>query len=156
LILFNDPKINQEVRRNCTMSELSIFTKDEGMNDFTSDIKKWINENLNSKQNGVLHIFLKHTSAALTISESYERSAKDDMEAFLKHLAPRNLAFIQHTTEGPDDSPSHMKSILLNPSLTLIIKNGEMVLGTWQGLYLAEFRDGTHERKIVLSFISSQ
>jgi secondary thiamine-phosphate synthase enzyme len=136
------------------MDELIIKTLDEGMVEFTAEIKEWINQNLDQTNNGVLHLFLKHTSAALTISESYDPTAKDDVEEFLKRLAPRNSAFIKHTTEGADDSPSHMKSILLNPFLCLIIDRGELVLGTWQGLYLAEFRDGSHERKLAIQYIN--
>ena len=77
----------------------------------------------------------------------FDPDARIDMENFLQHLAPRNLSFITHTAEGPDDSPSHMKSILLNSGLQLFIDNGKLVLGQWQAIYLAEFRDGNHERK---------
>lgn len=138
------------------MDEIIIETNNEGMVEFTSEIKNWVKDNVANGKSGVLHLFLMHTSAALTISESYDPTAREDMEQFLKHLAPRNLSFIKHTTEGEDDSPSHMKSILLNPFLNLIINNGELVLGTWQGLYLAEFRDGNHLRKLALQFIKSE
>ena len=137
------------------MDEIIIRTNNEGMVEFTLQIKEWIGNNLTTSSCGILHLFLMHTSAALTISESYDPSAKEDIEQFLKYLSPRNLGFIKHTTEGPDDSPSHMKSILLNPSLNLIINQGELVLGTWQGLYLAEFRDGHRERKMAIQFLSS-
>lgn len=75
------------------------------------------------------------------------------MEKFLMHLAPRNLSFIEHDDEGEDDSPSHMKSILLNQNMGLIVESGEIVMGTWQGIYLAEFRDAPHSRKVLLKFI---
>ena len=103
---------------------------------------------------GVLHLFLQHTSCALTISEAYDPSAKKDLESFMKHLAPRNLNFITHTLEGPDDSPSHMKSILLQSSLAVPVNKGEIFLGRWQGLYLAEFRDEPKRREILLKFIA--
>lgn len=101
---------------------------------------------------GILHLFCMHTSCSLVISESYDPTAKEDLEAFFKHLAPRNLPFIKHTLEGPDDSPSHMKSVLLQQNLALIVEEGELVLGTWQGIYLAEFRDRPHSRKILLKY----
>ena len=75
------------------------------------------------------------------------------MENYLKHLAPRNLPFITHTAEGPDDSPSHMKAITTGHSLQIIVNEGKLILGTWQGLYLTEFRDGVHSRKIHLKLI---
>ena len=75
-------------------------------------------------------------------------------QSFMKHLAPRNLNFITHTLEGPDDSPSHMKSILLQSSLAIPVDKGEIFLGRWQGLYLAEFRDQPKRREILLKFIA--
>lgn len=135
------------------MDEILVKTHNEGLVNITQDVQAWLEDKLNSNSNGLLTLFIKHTSAALTINESFDPSAKADIESFLKHLAPRNLAFITHDTEGPDDSPSHMKSVLLNPSLSLIIENGKMVLGTWQGIYLAEFRDGSHSRRIALKYM---
>lgn len=74
------------------------------------------------------------------------------MENFLKHIASRDLPFIEHTLEGPDDSPSHMKSILLQQHLAIPVEEGELLLGTWQGIYLAEFRDAPHQRSIIVKF----
>ena len=102
---------------------------------------------------GVLTLFNPHTSCALTINEAHDISAANDMENFLKHLAPRELPFITHTMEGSDDSPSHMKSILLQTSLQLIVEEGNLVLGTWQGIYLCEFRDAPKQRSLYLKFI---
>ena len=135
------------------MKELNIRTHGEGMVDITEEVKTAAGLLVSEKQSGVLTLFIKHTSAALTISEAFDPSAREDIEHFLKHLAPRNLGFIKHTAEGPDDSPSHMKSILLNPFLSIIIEKGQLVLGTWQGIYLAEFRDGTHTRTLAMQFI---
>jgi len=132
--------------------ELVIKTSGEAFYDITSDIKNWTLNNLEG-QSGVLHLFIMHTSCALTINESYDPAARRDMEKFLKHLAPRNLSFIEHDDEGEDDSPSHMKSILLNQNLGLIVDKGNLLIGTWQGIYLAEFRDAPHNRKVVLKFI---
>lgn len=115
-----------------------------------SDLKKLITSN--STHSGILTIFCPHTSCGLVMNESYDQSAKEDLENFLKHLAPRNLKFIKHTDEGEDDSPSHMKSILIQSSLNLIVEESKIILGTWQGIYLAEFRDTSKQRKVYLKF----
>ena len=133
-------------------SEINIQTSGEKFYDITSLIKEKLNSILDGASSGVLHIFVKHTSCALTINESYDPSAKDDLEEFLKHCAPRDLHFIKHTDEGEDDSPSHMKSMLLNQSMSFIIDEREMVLGTWQGIYLCEFRDSPKTRSILIKF----
>ena len=101
---------------------------------------------------GVLHLFVMHTSCALLISEDWDPTARQDLEAFLKHLAPRHLPFIRHTLEGEDDSPSHMKSAVLQQHLGLIVEEGELLLGQWQGVFLAEFRDHPKERTVLLKF----
>jgi secondary thiamine-phosphate synthase enzyme len=125
-------------------------TNGEGLYDITKLVQSHVQEQ--SYLSGILNLFIVHTSCAMTINEAYEPSAYQDLEKFLKHLAPRDLPFIEHTTEGPDDSPSHMKSMLLQQNLSLIIDNSELILGRWQGIYLAEFRDCPKERKIYLKF----
>ncbi|MBK25603.1 MAG: hypothetical protein CME70_16520 [Halobacteriovorax sp.] len=132
--------------------KLPIQTSGEGFVDITKVVHSSLKDN-SSEQNGLLILFNPHTSCGLTINESYDSSARTDMEKFLKHLAPRNLAFIEHTAEGPDDSPSHMKSILLQNSLQLIVEDGEIQLGSWQGIYLCEFRDSNKTRTMQLKFI---
>lgn len=131
---------------------LTIKTHGEKFYDITREVLHWVDQNLSSRS-GVLHLFIIHTSCALTINEAYDPSAKRDMQRFLDHLAPRDLNFIEHTTEGEDDSPSHMKSMLLNQNLGIIIENGNLVIGQWQGIYLAEFRDAPNSRKVLLKFI---
>lgn len=101
---------------------------------------------------GILHLFIMHTSCALVISEAYDPTARQDLESFLKHLAPRDLPFIKHTLEGDDDSPSHMKSALLHQTLALPVEEGALLLGRWQGIYLAEFRDAPHSRQVIAKF----
>ena len=133
----------------------SYTTSGEKFYDITSSLNSFFKKEVTpyfKSNSGVLHLFLQHTSCALTISEAYDPSAKKDLESFMKHLAPRNLNFITHTLEGPDDSPSHMKSILLQSSLTVPINKGGIFLGKWQGLYLAEFRDEPKRREILLKF----
>jgi secondary thiamine-phosphate synthase enzyme len=130
-----------------------VNTSGEGFYDITESVKSSAKELINDKE-GLFYIFTMHTSCALTINEAFDPSAKVDMENFMKHLAPRDLDFITHTAEGPDDSPSHMKSILLNQNLCLPVINGQIEMGTWQGLYLSEFRDGNKSRSILLKFIA--
>ncbi|EQC51884.1 secondary thiamine-phosphate synthase enzyme YjbQ [Bacteriovorax sp. DB6_IX] len=129
-----------------------VNTSGEGFYDITESVKTHSKQLIDSDE-GLLYIFTMHTSCALTINEAFDPSAKTDMENFMKHLAPRNLSFITHTAEGADDSPSHMKSILLNQNLCLPVENGDLIMGTWQGIYLSEFRDGQKDRKILLKFI---
>lgn len=141
-----------------SFNTISIHTTGERFYNITqavqTELKNHIEKNLLSKKSGLINLFVTHTSCALTISEAFDPSAASDMEKFLQHLAPANLSFLTHTTEGPDDSPSHMKSIVLQPSLNLIVENGKILLGQWQGIYLAEFRHAPKTRKILLKFIA--
>lgn len=132
--------------------KLPIQSDGERFYDITKEVHSSLKAN-SSEKNGLLILFNPHTSCGLTINESFDSSARTDMEKFLKHLAPRNLEFIEHTAEGPDDSPSHMKSILLQNSLQLIVEDGEIQLGQWQGIYLCEFRDSRKTRQLQLKFI---
>ncbi len=127
---------------------IEINTFGEKFLDITDLIKALPLEN-----DGMLHLFLPHTSCALCISEAHDPAAIKDVTEFMKFLAPRDLDFITHTAEGEDDSPSHMKSVLLQQSLSIMVESGELVLGTWQGIYLAEFRDDPHSRKLYYKFI---
>lgn len=129
-----------------------VNTSGERFYNITDQVTQGAREDI-AGLDGILYIFTMHTSCALTINESFDPSAKTDMENFLKHLAPRNLQFITHDDEGPDDSPSHMKSILLNQNLCLPVQSGEIIMGQWQGIYLAEFRDDPKKREVILKFI---
>ncbi len=137
---------------------IAVTTSGERFYEITKDVnnslKALLEELPHEKRSGMLHLFVMHTSCALTIGESFESSARIDMENFLKHIAPQNLGFISHTSEGPDDSPSHMKSILLNQNMNLIVEKGELLLGKWQGIFLSEFRENKQNRKVIAKFIS--
>lgn len=134
------------------MLEIKYPTNGERFYSITSEVQTALDELAFQAKDGVLTLFCPHTSCALCLNENYDSSAKLDMENFLKHLAPRQLNFITHTAEGPDDAPSHMKSILLQSSLQIIVRKGKLMLGTWQGIFLAEFRDADHTRKLWLNF----
>ena len=133
--------------------EITISTSGEEFYEITHQIEQELIRMTQSNPEGMLHIFIAHTSCALTINESFDPSAKEDMKNFLRHLAPQNLSFISHTSEGPDDSPSHMKSILLQNTLSIPVHQAKMMLGTWQGIYLCEFRMDSKHRKIILKYV---
>lgn len=101
-------------------------------------------------QEGICHLFIAHTSASLVINESYDPSAKQDLEAFLEKLAPEGESWYRHTLEGRDDSPSHMRSILTATSLSIPVDDGVLTLGTWQGVYLFEHRTRSHLRSVLI------
>ena len=98
---------------------------------------------------GILHLFLKHTSAGLTINENADPTVRVDFEQIFNKLVPENLPFLKHTLEGPDDMPAHIKSTITGVSLNIPITNHQLNLGTWQGIYLCEFRNFGGSRKIV-------
>lgn len=115
-----------------------------------------ITENTNLSRSGVIYLFCPHTSCGLLLSEGYDPSARTDLEAYFDHIAPENLPFIKHTLEGPDDSPSHMKTALIQSSLSIFYENGSILLGQWQEIYLAEFRKDPHEREIWVKVLQDQ
>ena len=131
---------------------LEIVTRGKGLYPFTSAI----HERLRSwgVQEGMCYLYLPHTSASLVISENYDPSAQADLEAFMERLVPENEAWQQHTLEGSDDSPSHMRAMLTHTSLTIPIDSGRLSLGSWQGVYLFEHRSRPHHRKILLRCLS--
>ena len=118
-------------------------------------ITQQIIENMPSMpEQGLLHVFIKHTSAGLTLNEDADPSVRVDFEKFMNKLIPENDPVYTHTMEGPDDMPAHLKSSLLGNSLTIPITRGKLNLGTWQGIYLCEFRNYSNSRKIVLTVYS--
>ena len=98
---------------------------------------------------GILHLFIKHTSASLTINEDADPTVRTDFESHFNLLVPENQSYYQHTFEGPDDMPAHLKASLLDSSVSIPITDGKLNLGTWQGIYLCEHRDRGSARKLV-------
>ena len=127
---------------------IAIQTRGKGMYDFTSAVQSQIAEW--GVEEGMCYLFIQHTSASLAVNESYDPSARLDMEEFMERIAPENQPWHQHTLEGSDDSPSHMRAILTNVSLTIPVDNGRLSLGTWQGIYLFEHRARGHNRKVLV------
>lgn len=105
-------------------------------------------------ETGLVHLLLKHTSAGLTLNENADPSVREDFEAFMNKLVPENLPLYTHVLEGADDFPAHVKSSLFGAELTIPITNHRLNLGTWQGIYLCEFRNHGGGRKIIATIIS--
>ena len=133
-------------------SLLSVETRGTGFVDITSEVAKFLREA--GAREGAVSLFIRHTSASLTIQENADPSVLDDLTTALNRLAPENAGWV-HDTEGPDDMPAHIKTMLTAISLQIPVLNGEMVLGTWQGIYVAEHRARPHRREIVLQFTGS-
>ena len=127
---------------------LEIRTRGKGLvpitNDITARIREW------GIQEGMCTLFLQHTSASLVISESYDATARMDLEAFMERAAPEDQPWQRHVLEGSDDSPSHIRAMLTDTSLSIPIDNGRLSLGTWQGVYLFEHRNRPHLRKVLI------
>lgn len=104
-------------------------------------------------EKGLLHLMVKHTSAALALNENADPDVRHDLEAVFDRLVPENAPYFLHTDEGSDDMPSHAKSVLVGPSLTLPVTDGRLNLGIWQGIYLCEFRNHGGGRHIVATIV---
>jgi secondary thiamine-phosphate synthase enzyme len=103
----------------------------------------------NLPSEGLLHLFIQHTSAGITINENADPDVRQDFEKFMDHLVPENMPFVVHDMEGPDDMPAHVKASMVGFSVSIPITRGRLALGTWQGIYLCEFRDAPHRRKLI-------
>lgn len=105
-------------------------------------------------ESGVLFLFIKHTSAAICINENADPDVLTDFESIFNHIVPEHLPFLTHTIEGPDDMPAHIKAAMIGSSISIPIRNGKLDLGTWQGIYLCEFRNRGGSRKLTASIYS--
>lgn len=121
-----------------------------GFHLITSSVLKAMPE-LASISTGMLQVFIKHTSASLTINENADPTVRVDFESHMNKLVPENMPYYRHTTEGPDDMPAHIKASLMGSSVMIPITNGRLNMGTWQGIYLCEHRDHSSERDIVVT-----
>jgi len=120
------------------------------MIDITQQIQSWISGI--AAKNGLVTIFIRHTSASLTIQENADRDVQADLLDALDNLAPEHAPY-RHTSEGRDDMPAHIKSAITSTSLTVPIENNQLGLGIWQGIYVIEHRTSSHQRKLSLHFI---
>ena len=133
-----------------SIKTLKILTKGKGFYEFTTDLIKYVN---NSKiKNGLLTVYVKHTSCSLLIQENADIDVQKDLLTYFSKLVPENENYI-HQSEGSDDMPAHIKSALTLTSLSIPIENFEITLGTWQGVYLFEHRIATHTRSVKLHLL---
>lgn len=128
--------------------QLSIQTRGQGLQDVTRDVASIVADS--GIQIGLCTVFIRHTSASLTIQENADPSARRDLETWLNHLVRENESFYTHTLEGADDMPSHIKSALTSTTLSIPLLDGRLALGTWQGIYLWEHRHGGSRRELVV------
>jgi secondary thiamine-phosphate synthase enzyme len=133
-------------------SILSVQTPGRGFVDLTSEIAAFVRQ-VGAKE-GAVTLFIRHTSASLTIQENADPSVLHDLATALSRLAPENAGWT-HDTEGPDDMPAHIKTMLTSTALQIPVLNGELMLGTWQAAYLIEHRSRPHARDIVLQFVGA-
>lgn len=130
------------------LTHLTIETPGQGLHEITKEIGRVVAKS--GVEEGLCTVFIRHTSASLTIQENADPSARRDLEAWLNRLVPEGDALYTHTAEGPDDMPSHIKAILTATSLGIPVEDGRLALGTWQGVYLWEHRKGSHRRRVVV------
>tara|TARA_B100001564_G_scaffold319864_1_gene297424 strand:- start:498 stop:917 length:420 start_codon:yes stop_codon:yes gene_type:complete len=132
---------------------LKINTNGQKLYIFTEDLVNWIKKN--DFKNGILNLSIQHTSASLIVQENADPDVQIDLINYFNKLVPMDNSLYVHTTEGQDDMPAHIKSSLTNNQISLSVKNGNLILGTWQGLYLFEHRLEPQSRKIVCHFLGN-
>ena len=130
---------------------LELNTSGQKLFEFTNQINQWVSDN--EFNNGIINISIQHTSASLIIQENADPDVQTDLVNFFNKLVPMDNSLYIHTTEGKDDMPAHIKSALTNNQISLSVKNNELLLGTWQGLYLFEHRIEKQNRLIVLHYL---
>jgi secondary thiamine-phosphate synthase enzyme len=128
--------------------EITLRARPRGFHLVTREVLEALPE-LEDVRTGLLHLFIRHTSASLTLNENASPDVRDDFESYLNEAVPEDASYWTHTAEGPDDMPAHIKASLLGPSLSLPVSDGGLALGTWQGIYLCEHRDRGGARTLV-------
>ncbi|HTQ49907.1 MAG TPA: secondary thiamine-phosphate synthase enzyme YjbQ [Candidatus Acidoferrales bacterium] len=131
--------------------ELTLATRGRGLLEFTHELESWVEHN--RFRDGLLTVHLRHTSASLLIQENASPEVRRDLEAFFERLVPDGDPLFEHTLEGDDDMPAHVRTALTTVNLSLPVSQGRLALGTWQGIYLWEHRVRGHTRQIALHFI---
>ena len=130
--------------------KITIDKKQKGFHLITDQVLNEIPE-INKIHIGLLHLFILHTSASITLNENMDKTVRDDFESYFDHLVPENQPYFKHVYEGPDDMPSHLKSSILGSSIFIPISNSCLQLGTWQGIYLCEHRKHAPTRDMILT-----
>ncbi len=129
---------------------LTVSTAGKGLVPVTSAVAAWVAAQ--GISTGLLTVFIRHTSASLLIQENADPTVRADLEAFFRWLVPEDVGY-RHNTEGPDDMPAHIRSALTQTQLSIPVAGGQMVLGTWQGLYIWEHRTASHQREVALHLL---
>jgi secondary thiamine-phosphate synthase enzyme len=134
-------------------TQLDIATPGRGLVEITGPVAQWTTGT--GIANGLLTLFIRHTSASLLIQENADPEVRRDLERFLARLVPDGDALFEHRNEGPDDMPAHVRSALTQTQLAVPVNGGRLALGTWQGLYVYEHRRRAHTRQVVLHLIGA-
>ena len=134
----------------CIQKEIIIASKSRGFHSITEEVILQLPD-FETIQKGICQLFIKHTSASITINEDADPTVLLDFESHFNHMVPENQSYYCHTMEGSDDMPAHLKSSILGSSVQIPITNGKLNLGTWQGIYLCEHRNYSRERKLVIT-----
>lgn len=137
---------------NWHKTTLEISTHGKGLHDITGTVRTQL-RNWNVRE-GMCFLFLQHTSASLVMSENWDPTARSDLETFMERLVPERDAWYTHDLEGADDATSHIRSMLTDTSLTIPVEDGDLLLGTWQGIYVFEHRARPHRRKVMMRVLS--
>ena len=133
-----------------TQTEIALPPFPRGFHLITHAVEEGVPQ-LSAIQIGILHVFIKHTSASLTLNENASADVRRDFESWFSRAVPDGADYFRHTLEGDDDMPAHIKSSLLGPSLSIPVSDGRLALGTWQGIYLCEHRDHGGPRRLTLT-----
>ena len=140
----------EKVHYTCIQKTVHLGSRKKGCYIITDDILNEISKDLKQIKCGTVNLFLMHTSAAITVLESYDPSVMKDLSNSLDKIAPEGNFYL-HTDEGPDDAPSHIKCALIGPSITIPVTDGKLNMGTWQGIILCEFRTAMKSREILVT-----
>ena len=140
---------------NTVQKEITLSPKRRGFHLVTREIVEQVKE-LSEYSVGIAHIFICHTSASVTINENVSPEVREDFESHFNELVPEEAPYYEHTLEGPDDMPAHIKASILGSSVTVPVKDGRLNLGTWQGIYLCEHRNHGGPRKFIVTIIGER
>ena len=132
-------------------TEITVHTRGKGLYECTDQVERWLASN--PMTSGLLTVFIRHTSASLTIQENADPDVIHDLNAFFSRIVPEDERLYRHTIEGPDDMPAHIRAALTATQLSIPVHGSRMVLGTWQGIYVFEHRSASHHRAVALHFI---
>lgn len=127
---------------------ITVSTRGKGFYEITDEVARWLSGA--GLDEGLLTVFIRHTSASLTIQENADPDVVRDLETFFSKIAPEDNSLYRHTSEGPDDMPAHIRAALTATQLSIPVSGGRMVLGTWQGIYVFEHRRSSHRRSVAL------